>query len=71
MSASETGRMRHSFSSPLTRRRVAGNFIFPRVLKESEEGTGFGAALGDGAVNFMASAIMGVAVVVCVWATNR
>ena len=51
--------------------RIAGNVVFPRVLKGSQEGKGLGGALGDGAINFVASALMAVAAATALWATGK
>ena len=67
----DTGAVNALFSVVGVLSKIAGNVIFPQVLKGSQEGGGIGGALGDGAVNFVASALMAVAVATTVWATGR
>ena len=49
---------------------ISGNIVYPRVLKSSQEGTGFGAMLGDGGLNYVAAAIMSLSFFAALRATR-
>lgn len=69
--AENFGAVNSLFSTVGVLSKISGNLVFPRVLKSSQEGSGFSAMLGDGGLNYVAAAVMFLSFLAALRATKK